>query len=95
MENDPPIPNPAPTRALPLHDAIAVRAYQLWEGYGRPEGRDVEIWLEAERQLLGADGAVNNGAQGAVEARPLAEATSGGKRKRPRNAPELATNTGR
>jgi hypothetical protein len=34
---------------------ISQRAQQLWEGYGRPAGRDKEIWLEAERQLLGVD----------------------------------------
>ncbi len=34
---------------------ISQRARELWEGYGRPVGRDEEIWLEAERQLLGVD----------------------------------------
>jgi len=32
-------------------DAIAMRAYQLYMDCGCPEGRDVEFWLEAERQL--------------------------------------------
>ncbi|MBA4138280.1 MAG: hypothetical protein C0518_13285 [Opitutus sp.] len=96
MQNETPIVNPAATRALPLHDTIAARAYELWEGYGRPAGRDVAIWLEAERQLLGTDPQVNhNGAPGAVAAPQLAEATAGGKKKRPRQTPELATNTGR
>ena len=36
----------------PTHDEIAVRAYELWEQRHRPEGYDVEFWLEAERQLL-------------------------------------------
>lgn len=95
MQNEIPILNPTPTRARPLHDEIAVRAYELWEGYGRPEGRDTEIWLEAERQLLGTDPQVNNGAAGAVAAPALAEAMAGGKKKRPRQTPELATNTAR
>jgi hypothetical protein len=30
---------------------IAEKAYRLWDGAGRPEGRDDEIWLIAERQL--------------------------------------------
>jgi fructose-bisphosphate aldolase class II len=29
-------------------DEIARRAYLLWEEAGRPQGRDAEIWLEAE-----------------------------------------------
>lgn len=46
--------SPAPvTPALPpTHDEIAGRARQLWSDYGQPSGRDEEIWLEAERQLL-------------------------------------------
>ena len=36
------------------HEAIAVFAAQLWEQEGRPAGRDVEIWLRAEQQLLAA-----------------------------------------
>jgi hypothetical protein len=30
---------------------VKVRAYELWEEAGRPPGRDLEFWLEAERQL--------------------------------------------
>ena len=30
---------------------IKARAYELWEAAGRPAGRDVEFWLEAERQI--------------------------------------------
>ncbi len=52
-------------RGRPLHTAIAARAQQLWESHGRPEGRDVEFWLEAERQLRGADSPANErGAEG-------------------------------
>jgi Protein of unknown function (DUF2934) len=35
----------------PPHEAIALRAHQLYMDCGCPEGRDVEFWLEAERQL--------------------------------------------
>ena len=35
----------------PTHDDIAQRAQEIWQRYGSPEGRDTEIWLEAERQL--------------------------------------------
>jgi hypothetical protein len=30
---------------------IRARAYELWEEAGRPVGRDVEFWLEAEPQI--------------------------------------------
>lgn len=35
----------------PSHDEIARMAYQLWEQRGHPQGYDVELWLEAERQI--------------------------------------------
>jgi hypothetical protein len=31
--------------------AIRERAHQLWEAAGRPEGKEDQFWLEAERQL--------------------------------------------
>ncbi|KAB2660673.1 MAG: DUF2934 domain-containing protein [Verrucomicrobia bacterium] len=34
------------------HDIIALVAHQLWDAEGRPSGRDVDHWLEAERQVL-------------------------------------------
>ncbi len=46
---------PADLRATSLHDEIASQAHILWEHYGHPSGRDESIWLEAERQVLGAD----------------------------------------
>jgi hypothetical protein len=33
-------------------DAIARRAYQLWEKAGCPTGRELEHWLRAEAELL-------------------------------------------
>lgn len=35
-------------------DEVPRRAYQLWEGAGRPSGRDLEHWLQAEAELLRA-----------------------------------------
>jgi hypothetical protein len=32
-------------------DRMRERAYQIWEEQGRPEGRDLEHWHEAARQL--------------------------------------------
>jgi len=44
-----------PTTALGSSQAtqeeISRRAQQLWETLGRPADRDVEIWLQAEREL--------------------------------------------
>lgn len=52
----------------PTHDEIAERAYRIWQDRGSPEGSDIEIWLEAERQLC------DNSAQGTKqEHKPFAE----------------------
>ena len=32
-------------------EAIRARAHELWEEHGRPSGRDVEFWLQAESEL--------------------------------------------
>jgi hypothetical protein len=42
--------------ARPSHPEIARLAAQLWEKRGRPDGRDEEIWLQAEQQLLSERG---------------------------------------
>ena len=41
----------APTRRAITTDCIAARAHTLWDQAGRPQGRDVEYWLQAESQL--------------------------------------------
>jgi hypothetical protein len=28
-----------------------MRAHELWEQHGQPVGRDVEFWVQAEREL--------------------------------------------
>jgi hypothetical protein len=42
----------------PTKDQIRIRAHELWEVAGRPDGREEEFWHEAERELK--DGATNN-----------------------------------
>jgi hypothetical protein len=32
-------------------EAVRARARELWESNGRPAGRDLEFWLQAEREL--------------------------------------------
>ena len=34
-----------------LLQRIRERAFELWEGEGRPEGREMEYWLRAEQEL--------------------------------------------
>jgi hypothetical protein len=43
-------PTTNPTTPIP-HDQIAERARQLWKERGSPGGRELEHWLDAERQL--------------------------------------------
>jgi hypothetical protein len=43
------------------HDHIARRAYELYEQRGRQEGRALEDWLNAERQLAGTSGQSQQG----------------------------------
>ncbi|MGH7971832.1 MAG: DUF2934 domain-containing protein [Limisphaerales bacterium] len=33
---------------------IGLLAYQLWEKAGQPSGKDLDFWLEAEKQLRNA-----------------------------------------
>ena len=35
------------------HEQIAALAHAIWIDRGRPEGRDLDNWLEAERHLKG------------------------------------------
>jgi hypothetical protein len=37
----------------PTHEQITALAHQIWLERGQPEGRDLDNWLEAERQLRG------------------------------------------
>jgi Protein of unknown function (DUF2934) len=36
-----------------LRRRIEERAYSLWESDGRPEGRDLDYWLQAEQEVVG------------------------------------------
>ena len=44
-------PTEAPATAGPAEKDIRVRAYQLWEQAGCPEGSDKEFYFQAEREL--------------------------------------------
>ncbi|KYG97511.1 DUF2934 domain-containing protein [Bradyrhizobium sp. DOA1] len=38
-------------RRMMRRGKVRARAYELWEQAGRPAARDLEFWLEAERQV--------------------------------------------
>jgi len=38
------------------HEAIRRRAYEIWEAEGRPEGREQEHWIQAQRELCEESG---------------------------------------
>jgi Protein of unknown function (DUF2934) len=40
-----------PNGGEPAFEEVATCAYLIWEQEGRPAGRDMQHWLEAERQL--------------------------------------------
>ncbi len=37
-------------------EQIRRRAHELWENAGRPEGGEMDFWLQAERELAGEQG---------------------------------------
>ncbi len=50
-------PGEQAARRAEVHQGlVAERAYELYEQRGRQEGRALEDWLNAERQLVGASG---------------------------------------
>ena len=44
---------PSFTESRPAADRVAQRAYERYVERGREDGRDMEDWLEAERELNG------------------------------------------
>jgi Protein of unknown function (DUF2934) len=41
--------------ARPTENRVRRRARELWEQSGRPSGRDLEFWLQAEREFREAE----------------------------------------
>lgn len=41
----------APAHAPGPRDQVAALAHRLWESEGKPEGKELDHWNEAERQL--------------------------------------------
>jgi hypothetical protein len=48
--------SPQVTRPDPTHEDVQRRAYEIYLSQGRTEGRDLDNWLQAERELSQANG---------------------------------------
>jgi len=42
---------PKALKVEPAHDEVAKKAYAIYLKEGRPQGRDVQNWLEAEKEM--------------------------------------------
>lgn len=49
-------------------ESISRRAYELWEQQGRPDGQDLQHWLQAEQELNGTQSSAQAGAQATSQA---------------------------
>jgi hypothetical protein len=56
-------------------DAVAKRAYEIYQSRGGTHGADLDDWLEAERQLKGGPIAVTGPAQAKGRKRKASEET--------------------
>jgi hypothetical protein len=73
------------------HQDIAARAYAIWEQEGRPDGRSIEHWHRAERELSTVDRDPPAAGSGARAARSATDTPT-----RPTaRKPTLATRRGR
>jgi hypothetical protein len=55
---------------IPTHEQITRRAYEIFIERGRPEGQDLDHWLEAEKQLR-ATGQSKSTAPTAITSTPM------------------------
>ena len=55
-------PNSAEVTPLyPAHEDVQGRAYEIYLSQGRTDGRDLDNWLQAERELSQANGGTTSG----------------------------------
>ncbi len=57
----------------PSHEKVTQRAQKIWQAQGSPVGRDLEIWLEAERQLSAGSADVSSSSEAAENSRTVSE----------------------
>jgi hypothetical protein len=53
-----------------IDEKIKQRAHELWEAEGSPEGRELESWLQAERELSEAPAATPGSSDSDTEQPP-------------------------
>jgi hypothetical protein len=53
-------------------EQVRARAYERWEGEGRPDGRDTAHWFDAEREMRTQD---EDSLQQGISNRPASEET--------------------
>jgi hypothetical protein len=58
------------TEIIP-NNHVANRAYQLWEQAGRPHGRDLEFWIQAEAEVHAAPAPGKTALASAAASQPL------------------------
>lgn len=44
---------PAVAKSAPKPEEISARAHKIWVDAGKPEGKSLDHWLQAERELSG------------------------------------------
>ena len=95
-------PNTASTATSPNSDsadAISRRAYEIWEQNGKPDGCDLEHWLQAEKEVGGGRGQSNGQSNGQSSASAPAATPNRNTDTRPlqgtRGAPAAAKDTKR
>ncbi|MEA2671279.1 MAG: hypothetical protein QOG45_1499 [Chloroflexota bacterium] len=59
-----------------IEDRIRNRAYELWEGEGRPEGREVDHWLQAAQEISGEVAGETSAVAPSVARRPRTPRTA-------------------
>lgn len=62
-------------RKYPTEDEVRTRAYLIYESRGCEDGREVEHWLAAERELQGATDSEPQSAQPSTQSRQTRPAT--------------------
>ena len=69
---------------MALHSCIAKRAFELYEARGRTKGKDLDDWLEAERQIIQNVKTISSGES---QVKPAPESIS---KKQPKRTPKHA-----
>lgn len=75
------VPNTSKTNYTPTHEEIAAHAYQIYLRNGCVEGRDLDHWLQAEKELH----ALANGNSNGQTTAPSTERTAGASRPKQEN----------